>query len=163
MLLNGRLELHGADAEGLARKALDDALRGRSIRLRPHEHEDAVAFLVAECWRLSLDYDPARTPSFSTYAYRRLRLLVWEWHRREYARTKWKFGDGRIHERPRPDLLSLDADDAGRGRLDTALGTRTGDPQNDRDPDLSRLLTGGSRQVARDHELLGFEAPERAA
>lgn len=93
MLLNGRLELHGVDAEGLVRKALDDALRTRGIHLRPHEHADAVAFLVAECWRLSVAYDPARTSRFSTFAYRRLRLLVWDWHRREYGRTKWAFGN----------------------------------------------------------------------
>lgn len=71
MLLNGRLELHGVDAEGLSRRALDDSLRSRGAHLSREEYEDALSYVISELWRLSLDYDPERTASFATFGYRR--------------------------------------------------------------------------------------------
>jgi hypothetical protein len=123
----------------------------------------ALSYVVSELWRLSLDYDPEGTASFATYGYRRGRLLALEWFRVRFGRTVWKFGDGRTHVRERPSVLSLDTDESERSRLDPALGTRAGDPTDDRDPDLSRLLTGGSRQRSRDFHELGLEPPGRAA
>jgi hypothetical protein len=77
VLLNGRLELHGVDAERLSRKALDDALRQRGAFLRPHEYDDALAFLLSVTWELGERWEPGRGGvSFSTFAYRTLRLRL---------------------------------------------------------------------------------------
>lgn len=113
-LLNGRLELHGADAERLARNALEHTLRNRGIRLRPHELEDALSYLVAEAWKMSLTFEPARG-NFTQYANRRLRLRVVDWHRDYYGRTKWAWAD-RVYERPKRDTVSLDADGGDLGQ-----------------------------------------------
>jgi hypothetical protein len=161
-LLGRTWALHDVDdVERLSRKALDDALRTRGIHLRPHEHADAVAFLVSECWRLSVGYDPARTSRFSTYAYRRLRLLVWDWHRREYGRTRWAFGNGYVHERPRPDVLRLDDPDG--NPLVDALTAGGGDDAADRVAARGGLLDVGSGEVDRDLEILRRAARRRAA
>jgi hypothetical protein len=151
------------DVEKFVSKVLDDALRARSAHLRPHEYEDALSYLLSEAWTLSERWEPSRSSvTFAGFAYRTLRLRVVDWYRSEFGRTKWQFAH-RTHDRERPAVLSLDADHSERGRLDEAVGPRAGDPTDDRDPDLGRLLTGGSRQVARDHELLGLEPPGRAA
>jgi hypothetical protein len=42
-------------------------------------------------------------------------------------------GDGKSSERERPQLVSLDADDSLRDRLDATLRSRSGDPEDDRD------------------------------
>jgi hypothetical protein len=85
VLLNGRLELHGVDAERLSR-ALDDALRQRGAFLRPHEYDDALAFLLSVTWELGERWEPGRGGvSFSTFAYRTLRLRVIDFWRREYG------------------------------------------------------------------------------
>lgn len=47
-VLNGRLALFDVDdTEGLAARALSDQLRTMGARLSEHEHEAALAFLVA--------------------------------------------------------------------------------------------------------------------
>jgi hypothetical protein len=126
---------------------------------RPRWRTNALSYVISELWRLSLDYDPERTASFSTYGYRRGRLLALDWFRLRLGRTVWKFGDGRTHVRVRPDVLSLDADRSGRDRLDATLETRSGDPEDDRTLDLSRILTGEDRQRSRDLAELGLEPP----
>ena len=104
-MLNGDarrpLRLHDvADAEGLARDALNEQLRAWGAYLQPCEYEDALAYLVALAWELAGAYDRARSAQlFSTYAGRLLRRRLADWYRT-------RFGSSRnLH---RPQLLSLD-------------------------------------------------------
>jgi hypothetical protein len=62
--------------------------------------------------RLSLRYEPRRTVSFSTYATCTLSKRIIDWQRQRYGRTRWTFGDGRVYERPRVKLVSIDGDDS---------------------------------------------------
>jgi hypothetical protein len=159
------------DAERLASKVLGDVLRARGAFLRPHEREDALSFLLTSLWELSERWDAGRGGNFSTHAYRLLRLRLVDWYRSELGRTKWTVNNYRretgrqpkSYERERPWVFSLNADDPGGDRLDELVGTRGGDPADDRDPDLERLLAGGSRRRSRDLEELGLEADGRAA
>ena len=131
------------------------------FQLSFHDAEDLRQHLLVEAWRLSLSYQ-AGGISFSTWAGNTLRRRSVDWIRQQNGRTIWRFGDGRVHERPRRELVSFD-DDAERDRMDLALGTESGDPAADCDPDRERLLGDGSRSRARDYALLGLEPPRRAA
>jgi DNA-directed RNA polymerase specialized sigma24 family protein len=160
-LLGRTWALHDLEnVENFVVKVLDDTLRARGAYLQRHEYEDAVSFLLGAAWTLSEQWDPGRGVSFSSFAYRTLRLRVVDWYRAEFGRSKWQFANG-THVRERPAVLSIDDPD-GNPLVDT-LRTRAGDPTDDRDPDLERVLAGGDRQVARDLELLGVEPPKRAA
>jgi hypothetical protein len=47
-----------------------------------------------------------------------------DWQRQRYGRTRWTFGNGRVYERRRPELVSLD--DADNGRRGAAAGENGG-------------------------------------
>ncbi len=158
-LLHGRLTLHGVDSEKLARRALDDSLHSRQLEW--HRHDDAIAFLVALCWQLSLQFDSSRGQAFSTFAYRILRLRVVDWFRQTDGRTRWQSGE-HVYERERPELVSFERD-PGDGGLAATLAARSGDPTADWSPDLAGILEEGNRDRARDFATLGLEPPRRAA
>jgi hypothetical protein len=72
-LLSGKLALHDCeDVEALAQSVISRA----ALDLRPHQHEDLLAFLLGECWRLSLKYEQGKgsTTSFVGWATTNLRL-----------------------------------------------------------------------------------------
>jgi hypothetical protein len=93
-LLSAPLQLHDvADAESLARRALEDRLKTWGAHLEPCDYEDALSFLVGLAWELADKYDPAFGQSFSTFCYRRLRLRLVDWYRS-------RFGDARYGEQP---------------------------------------------------------------
>jgi hypothetical protein len=153
-VLNGTLALFDAeDVEALCSRALDDSLRSSSSFLRPHEREDALAFLVSEIWRLSLRFEPARGGSFERLAYRTARSRYVDWLRQRYGRTRWQFSD-QVYERERAEPVELDLDGAGRDRLDDALGGWAGDNAADRAALVDGLLAGRDRQFARDADTL---------
>jgi hypothetical protein len=145
-MLQRVLTLHDvADTEQLARKALDDTLRARGIRLDEHRREDLLAELVSTAWELSLKYDATAGYAFTTGCYRLLKLRVVDWLRREQGRSRWTFGPnaqhthaGSIYTRQRPEVLSLDA--PGGSELEPALGRGQRDFADDRSPDLLRVL-----------------------
>lgn len=98
-LLASPLALHDVqDVEGLAGRVLAERLREWRASLPTSKGEEALAFLIATAWELSLDHDPA-IQAFATRAYRTLRLRLVDWYRKE-------FGDSR--HAPRPVELSLD-------------------------------------------------------
>jgi DNA-directed RNA polymerase specialized sigma24 family protein len=132
-VLNGTLALFDVrDTEALAARALEDQLRGMSIHLGEHDHEDALAYLVATVWEVSRSFDPGRSRSFEHYAYSICRRRAIDWFRSRY-RTRWSFSPsaqhtyaGSTYERQRPDLLSFD-DQRSAGELDGALSGGTGE------------------------------------
>jgi len=128
------------------------------LELDFHDAEDLHQYLLVECWRLSLRYQPGG-PDFDGWASRILRMRVVDWTRQRNGRTTWQFAN-RTYERRRPQLVSFDSE---RDRLDSALGTGTGDPAAGRDSDLGRLVSTGDRQRARDLRTLGLKPPRRAA
>jgi len=133
------------------------------------DREDLLASLVFECWRCADDYDPDRA-AFSTLATYKHRAAVVTWLRTSNercgrtgfvgGRTRWVFGDGRVHERPQRVLVSFDDADA---RLGETLTEGDGDREADRDSDLGRLYATRDRERARDYDALGLEPPRRAA
>jgi hypothetical protein len=129
------------------------------LELSHHDEQDLLAYLLAECWRLSLRYEPARgsTRSFAGWATTNLRLAVIEWQRKRFGRKTWKF-KSHTYTRERPHLVPLD--DAG---LETVESERAGDPAEGCGPPLDGLYADGDRERARDYFHLGLEPPERAA
>lgn len=164
-LLGGVLRCHDvADTEGFVRRVLADALRGRNSHLRPDDEDDAVAYLVSEAWRLSLDFDPDRSRSFSGYAYKLLKLRYVDWLRRTEGRTRWQFGDGKTYERERPQLVSLDvATDDDGGRLVETLPAQSSDRQTSVSPALTRILGVRGFGDPRDIDLLRASPSRRVA
>jgi len=152
VLLNGKLSLRGiADVEAFTGRIVE-----RSKLYLDHSDREALhAFLVAECWLLSTRYSPGRI-SFSTWAGATLRLRLVDWQRQRFGRTRWTFKDGREHVRERAQLVSLDADDSLRDRLDESVAARSGDPAADSSTDLEWLLEGGDRKAARDIAEMGL-------
>jgi DNA-directed RNA polymerase specialized sigma24 family protein len=152
------LQLHDIDD---AERFVGAIVSRSGFSLSFHDAEDLGEYLLVECWQLSLRYQ-AGGISFSTWAGNTLRRRSVDWIRQQNGRTIWRFGDGRVHERPRRELVSFD-DDAERDRMDLALGTESGDPAADCDPDRQRLLGDGSRSRNRDYALLGLDPPRRVA
>jgi DNA-directed RNA polymerase specialized sigma24 family protein len=131
-------------------------VRSSNLELSYHEAEDLCAYLVACAWEFSLRYEPKRGVFFTRYLQPRLRNKTIDWVRKERGRTRWVFTGGRVHERQRPELVSLDHE------LVDTLPARTGDPANGGDPDFGRLVAERDRRRAGDLERLGLEAPRRA-
>jgi len=153
--LNGRLALHDvADAEGLCRKVLDEQLRKTHAHLEPLDFEDAVSFLIARAYELSLRYDPSRGLAFSTYCYRILRLRVVDWYRATYGDAR--FGKQEIRESVhRPAYLDAPVDGhADAASLGETLPAGTGDPAADRLAALGGLLGGGDCQTGEDTKII---------
>ena len=152
------LQLH--DIDGAERFC--SAIVSRSgLQLSFHDAEDLNEYLLVECWQLSLRYQ-AGGISFSTWAGNTLRRRSVDWIRKQNGRTVWKFKD-RVHERPRPVLLSLSMDGPDGDRLRSTLDQGAGDPAADCDPDRERLLGDGDQARARDYAILGLDPPRRAA
>ena len=152
-MLNGRLALEDvADVEGFCAALLDEQLHRLGAHLRPHDREDALAYLVSEAWRLSVRYDASVGQSFSKYAHSTLTLRVTDWYRGRFGRSRWTFSNGKSFERRRPELASLDELRDEAGELGDGLVARTRDFEDGRDPALSRLLeelgSAGSRTQA---------------
>lgn len=141
-MLNGTLTLHDVkDVEKLCARALTDELRSLKARLAPHDHEDALAYLVGTAYELSLRYDPRRGWSFSKWSYTICRYRVSEWYGDHFP--------GRRRSE-RPVVLSLDHDGPG-----LALSVSDRLPTPDRDPDgIPVALTERSRHRARDVGVL---------
>jgi DNA-directed RNA polymerase specialized sigma24 family protein len=152
------LQLHDIDD---AERFVGAIVSRSGFSLSFHDAEDLGEYLLVECWQLSLRYQ-AGGISFSTWAGNTLRRRSVDWIRQQNGRTIWRFGDGRVHERPRPVLLSLNMDGPDGDRLRSTLDEGVGDPAADCDPDRERLLGGGSRARNRDYAILGLEPPRRA-
>jgi hypothetical protein len=89
------------------------------LQLSYHDREDLHAWLVSECWLLSLRFQPGGI-SFSTYAGNTLRRRAIDWQRQRFGRRTWRFKNS-VYERPRVELVSLDADDSERDRLESTV------------------------------------------
>lgn len=126
------------------------------------DREDLEQFLLTTAWEISLSFDPSRgSVGFSTYAGHILRRRTHDWLRQQNGRTIWRFGDGRVYERPRRELVSLD-DDSERNRLVDTLAEGNGNSEADRDSDLGRLYAERDSARIRDELEMGLEPPRRA-
>jgi hypothetical protein len=139
-------------------------IASRRLSLSRDDREDLEAYLVSECWKLSLSYqrgNPKFPPRFSVHATRVLSLRTVDWMRQRFGRTRWQFA-GHTYERERPRPLSLD-DGVVADRLGQALSPVDGDHETGRDEDLRRLYAERDRCRDRDLALLGLEPDGRAA
>jgi hypothetical protein len=156
-----RLELHDIDDT----EAFVGAIVSRSgLDLSYHDREDLQQFLLGECWRLSLVYrrgDPHYGPRFALYATGILRLRVVDWSRKRLGRTRWQFKD-KTYERPRAELVSLDADDAGDSGVEPALAGSGLDRGERELADELRLLRERSRPPVGYLEEVRRGLPRRA-
>lgn len=140
-MLNGTLALH--DIRNVEAFCADIARRHLG-RLGHHDHEELLAYLVEECWLLSVTvYQPSRG-SFSTFAGDALRRKLID-HQRARGRTRWQFRD-RVYERQLPELVPLDP-------AEHAHAEAARDPAADSAADLAGLLrTRGSDEAWRPHQ-----------
>lgn len=162
-LLNGTLTLHGVNIEELATRVANEWCRrnrAQGSHLSPDRQEDLTAYLVAEAWRISINYDPARAPRFRSYAYSLLYFRCTDWLRKDEGRTIWKFS-GTTHHRQRPQLIPLD------DSLRNHVGATDADTPSDHGPDSGPALPGledhGDRTATRDLNLIRAAANRRAA
>jgi DNA-directed RNA polymerase specialized sigma24 family protein len=147
-MLSRTLPLHDvADAEALASYVVSTS----GLELSFHEREDLTAHLISTAWELSLRYEPGGL-SFSTWCTTTLKLRTVDWLRSRHGRTTWKHST-HTHERQRPEIVSFETSPA---ELVDALTSGDGDPANDCDPDLGRLLDTRSSTRTRDLETLGL-------
>jgi hypothetical protein len=126
------------------------------------DREDLEQYLLATAWEISLTFEPRQgSVGFSTYAGNILRRRTHDWVRQRNGRTIWRFSDGRVHTRERPQLVPFD--DSVRDRLDESLSERDGDREAARDEGLGRLFAERDRARIRDEYEMGLEPPRRAA
>lgn len=158
----GRIE----DAEALVRKVVRDRLTQWGARLDDWRREELVSYLLGVCWELSCRYDPEKdkNPNLAAYAARILSLRVADWYRQTFGDTR--HGDRPVvlsldapltlagHSASGPGSFSLDENE-GADRLVDTLRASTGDPAEDRSPDLVGILHGRSRPAAGPHAAVG--------
>lgn len=159
------------DVEALVRKILRDRLGHFGVhdgRLEHHDEEDAVTYLVGVAYECERRYDPEKETNpdranFAAYASKIISFRVADWYRQ-------RFGDTRHGEKP--IVLSLDApaslggnylEAEGADRLVDTLPASTGDPAEDRVPDLVRILHGGGGGNPRADAAVGQPAQGGAA
>ena len=152
-LLNGKLSLHGIDDVERFAGAI---VQRSGLELSLHDGEELHAYLITECWRLSLRYDGSQGSRFSVWARHTLSLRLVDWQRARWGRTRWTFSGGHSHERARPRHVSLD--DPEHDRLGAALagGSLDGDASGFA-ADMRGLAERGRRPSGRE-EWLGDEA-----
>jgi hypothetical protein len=140
-VLNGQLSLHGLDdVEPFVARVIDATLRRRNIALDAHRKEEVLAYAVSELWVASRKYDARRYKSFGQFADGVVRRRVIDWLRADLGRSRWRLGNGYVHERERPQFVSLDAA-AGGDRLGSPL-ERSALDREDCSLDLRRVLSG---------------------
>jgi DNA-directed RNA polymerase specialized sigma24 family protein len=149
-LLGSRFALHDIDDV----ESFTAAIVQRSqFTLDAHQREELHVYLIETAWELSRNFRPGGI-SFSTYAGSTLRLRCVDWHRSRFGRQRWACRD-RVYERPRVELVSLDADD---DRLESSLAGSSLDDGEHRMADELRRLNGRARSPARPDDWLGDEA-----
>jgi hypothetical protein len=126
------------------------------LELNHHEREDLVTYLIETCWSLSVRYEPGGI-TFCTYATNNLKLRVVDWERQRFGRRTWKFKNA-VYERPQVELVSLDADESFRDRLESSVaGSGLDDDASSFASDM-RTLSERARRPGRRDEWLGDEA-----
>ena len=140
------------DVEGLCVQVIHRS----ALKLSYHEREDLLAYLLALTWELSERFQPGGI-SFCSYATTTLRLRVIDWQRSRNGRTVWKFA-GHTYERPRPKLVSLDADDPNGNRLVETLGGSSLDGDASGFAADVRDLAARGRRPRRRDDWMGDEA-----
>jgi hypothetical protein len=151
-VLSGTLSLFEVeDVEALC----VSVLRQSRLKLSPADHEDALAYLISTCWEISVAYQPSDPPRFAVYARNILRRRAIDWQRARFGRQRWVFRDG-VYERPRVELVSLDATED--DRLDAAVSRGRVDDGEHRLADELRELKSRGRRPSRRDDWLGDEA-----
>ena len=153
-LLGSRFALHDVeDVESFCGSIVQRV----KFNLTAHEREELHVYLIETAWELSLITPRPWRTSFSGWVHQRLRLRCIDWQRSHYGRQRWAFRD-RIYERPRVELVSLDADDAERDRLEASLSASSLDNGAHRLADELRLLDKRGRRPGGRNDWLGDEA-----
>jgi DNA-directed RNA polymerase specialized sigma24 family protein len=154
-VLQGKLVLHDLrDTEALAMRIVERS----GFVLSYAEREELATYLIEVAWEISTVWRPGAA-SFSTYATTTLRRRAIDWKRQKSGRTTWRFKD-RVHIRELPQLVSLDADEAERDRLEQTLAADGGDSAADRDETRRRLDGERDQHRTRDLAELDASAPE---
>lgn len=148
-LLNGKLELLGIDD---VEQFCGFVVQRSGLRLSAHDQEELTVWLIEECWRLSLRYQ-AGGITFSTWARHTLSRRVVDWQRSRYC-TRWVF-KGHVHERPRPQLVSLDADDEERDRVESSFAASSVDGDTSGFAADMRALGARARRPGGRYDPLG--------
>jgi hypothetical protein len=166
-MLSRRYELHDVDdVEALCEHVANLWARRTQTRLSPADHEDLVAFLIAEAWRLGERFRPtAATAKFRSYAMSLLPYRATDWLRQSPSgsgRTRWTFATN-SYERPVVHTLSLDAPlaDDHEGTLRDTVSDLSADPAGDRGEALDWLFAVASREAERDLHRLRDEHARR--
>lgn len=119
------------DVQALCRNVLDKALRASGTPDK-FDYDNAIGHLAMSAWELYLGWDPSVGVRFTAYASGLLPNRF-----KDLQRTQL----GRDNPKPHAYAVSLDApigDD--EGDLLSYLAAATGDPSENRSPDLARLL-----------------------
>jgi hypothetical protein len=151
-LLGERLSLHDVDdVEQFAWHIIERS----TLKLVWHEREDLCSYLVATAWELSRRQDDSRG-RFSNWLGYKLAQRCYDWERQRKGQTRWKFGDGRVYERERPTIVSLD--DSEHDRLGEPVGGSSMDDGSSGLADELRALGQRARRPGRGDDRLGEAA-----
>jgi DNA-directed RNA polymerase specialized sigma24 family protein len=115
------------------------------------DREDLEQYLLVECWRLSLRYQPGGPKDFDGWASRILKVRVVDWQRQRNGRTRWAFHDS-VYKRERPQFVSLDDPDVDR-MGEAVSGSSLDDGSCGLAAELRALQTRGRRPGGRDDGL----------
>lgn len=131
--------------------------------LNAADYDDLIQYLTVECWRLSERFQPT-TPKarFRPYAQSQLNYRCVDWLRTNThnKRTKWQWSGGKVYERERVVLVSIDkplhGDNDDSGTLADTLVGSAGDLAADRGSALDWLVRAGDSETHRDLAILRY-------
>jgi hypothetical protein len=117
------------DVEALVKNVLVAELGKRDVRLRGHDFDDALCFLLEQAWLAWERYDGQRGLTFAAYLRQWTKLRYLDHVRKVRGRTIWQWKDSRYERPARPLNLSLDA--AGPDGDGRSLGETLADGSSD--------------------------------
>jgi sigma-70-like protein len=130
---------------------LDRALDSWGMYLRPEEFDDTLSELIALVWKLEARFDPDKAESFSAYA---------SWI---VSQRAVDYGPRRVLGRHGTRTHNYSASEDYEGnQMGESISGFSLDDQNDRDTDVSRILSKRDSEISRRHYELGFDPDGQA-
>jgi hypothetical protein len=180
-LLPGVLELHDVpDVESFCRAVIAEYQRRHGARLRDVDYDDALAFLIAEAWEVSVRWETwpeeyesrgrtVRRLAFRSYASWKLGLRLVDYFRALHGRNGQQQSSAVVvpilgHDYGGGDPVAGSGEGAGAGgdRLGSDLGEGSVDRPVHRYPDRLRHGESGPGAALQDVALDDLPAPRRA-
>ncbi len=148
------------DVEGFAASIAHRYLQHTNGTLSPFELEDLIAYLVAEVWRFSTEFDERPGIEFSGWAGHKLRYSIVQWYRDAFVDSRYNYGNPGQAEAIR-FANSLDHPTPDGNPLGSSIPDECSSSAADRNLEDRGLQLERDRQALADQECIRADAARR--